>query len=71
MYFVLSHEMLELRLYARLIAWLSPMSIIYETHPNLCYLSNCLSHISLEVGETIFSALDLATTFCGLIFQEI
>jgi len=43
--------------------------------PNYNYLSKCLSQISSQVAEAITlysaSALDLATTCCFLLFQEI
>ena len=45
------------------------------TSPYCNSSSNCLSQISSQVAEAIAlysaSALDLATTFCFLLFQEI
>ncbi|BAU03137.1 hypothetical protein VIGAN_UM017800, partial [Vigna angularis var. angularis] len=45
------------------------------TSPNFNSLSNCLSHTSSQVADAIAlysaSALDLATTLCFLLFQDI
>jgi len=55
--------------------WLSHISVIWVTFPNCNSLSNWLSRTSLQVTEAISlysaSALDLATTFCFFLFQEI
>ena len=56
-------------------AWLSQMSFICSPFPNLNSWRRCLSHMSSHVAKAIArysaSALDLATTCCFLLFQDI
>src|SRR5579862_5093367 len=56
-------------------AWLSQMSFICSSFPNLNSRRRCFSHMSSHVARVIArysaSALDLATTSCFLLFQDI
>jgi len=57
------------------VVWLSHICVIWVTSPNCNSLNNCLSQTSSKVVEAIVLyyafALDLATTLCFLLFQEI
>ena len=56
-------------------AWLSQTSFICSSFSNLNSWRSCLNHMSYHVAKAIArysaSALDLATTSCFLLFQDI